>query len=706
MAAASEPIRLALVWHFHQPDYTDPLTGNPFLPWTRLHALKDYADMAAHLERHPEVRATFNVVPTLLRELRAYAEGTAHPDPFLTLSRTPAAALDADGRRLLVSRFFSFNRATLANGLPRLIELAALRGDYPIDEVPAAVVRRFDDQALRDLQVLFHLAWSGALLLEEPLVQALRAKGGGFTEAEKGELLELQDRFVAGVLPRWQALARSGQVEFSVSPWAHPILPLLCDLESAHEALPGLVLPRASFRHPEDADLHLATAAREFESIFGARAAGGWPSEGAISETALDRMHAAGWGWAASDEDVLFASLGERPGTEPRRAALLSRVWRYGAGPALLFRDHDLSDRIGFTYATWHPRPAAEDFVRRLLRIRAALPADHGPAVVSVILDGENAWEYYRDHGAPFFEALYSALAAEPDIRTCTASEAVALAAPRPLPRVVAGSWIAHNLATWIGHPEKNAAWELLAAAREAVGSVRGRPDLADPAWRAIFAAEGSDWFWWLGDDHPTAFAGEFDAAFRRHLRAAYAAAGLDVPPRLHEPIRRRTVKSYQPPVGPVTPHLDGEVSDYFEWLPAGRAAAVSGTMQSSARLVRQVFYGSDGERLYLRLDPSEGTAAALAGGILVIRALGAPDRVVRGPLPEAGRLAVGPLELAVGRVVEASLPLSALGNGTEELRFQIEVDLGGGRMQRIPGEGSLHLPAAEEDPSKYDWSV
>jgi alpha-amylase/alpha-mannosidase (GH57 family) len=692
------PLQLALVWHMHQPDYVDPQSGERFMPWTRLHALKDYADMAERLARHPGLRATFNVVPALLTELQAYHDDTAKPDPFLELSRRRVDTLRADDRTYVVGRFFALHRPTMAKGLPRLNELAALRGDYPIDGVPSQVLARFDDQAILDLEVLFHLAWSGPLLSADPRVAALRARGRNYTEEDKHALLDVQAVFLAGVLPRWQALERAGHVEFSVTPYYHPILPLLCDLESAHEALPEMRLPTARFGHPEDADWHLRQARVLFAEVFGHPPAGGWPSEGAISEGSLQRMATAGWQWAASDEEVLFGSL-----HESRSSALLYRPWRFEGGPPLLFRDHDLSDRIGFQYSGWHAEPAAQDFLSRLHQIRQSLAGEEGPHTVSVILDGENAWEYYPDHGEPFLEALYGALTRDAAIKTVTASEAVA-GPVRTLPRVVAGSWIGHSLATWIGHPDKNAAWERLAAARDAVARARGAPDGEDPAWRAIFAAEGSDWFWWLGDDHPTAFAGEFDATFRRHLRAAYLAAGLPVPQPLSEPIRRHAARAFEPPTGRIAPRLDGEVSDYFEWLSAGQARTAYGAMESASRLVSLLLFGSDGERLYLRLDPVEAPASAsLVGAILVVRLFGGEERTLRVPLRGAGRTVAGPLEVVVGRIVEAALPLSAADG--PEARFQVEIDSGAGRSQRLPTEGSLAV-AWGEDPALYDWSV
>src|SRR6185503_15545627 len=269
--------------------------------------------------------------------------------------------------------------------------------------VPQAVVDRFDDAALRDLQVLFHVAWSGPLLQADPLVRRLREKQRGYTEEDKHALLDLQQAFLRRVIPSFRALQEDGSVELSVTPYYNPILPLLADLRSAHEALPGMRLPAVDFAHPEDADVHLREGLRAFEAYFGRPAAGGWPSEGAISHAALERMGAAGYRWAASDEDVLFASLGhvlpaETGAAEIERARVLYRPYRHEQGPVLLFRDHDLSDRIGFVYSTWSPEAAASDFLGRVRRAGGLVPPEEGPATVSVILDGENAWEYYPDN--------------------------------------------------------------------------------------------------------------------------------------------------------------------------------------------------------------------------------------------------------------------------------------------------------------------
>jgi hypothetical protein len=414
-------------------------------------------------------------------------------------------------------------------------------------------------------------------------------------------------------------------------------------------------------------------------------------------------MTASGYRWAASDEDVLFASLGEafpREAAERVRAELLYRPWRYGDGPVLLFRDHDLSDRIGFAYASRKPADAAADFLGRLLHLRELLPDDGTRFVVSVILDGENAWEHYPEHALPFFDALYGALAAEPGIETVTAAQAADAGEARTLPRVLAGSWIYRNLATWIGHPEKNRAWELLAAAREAIAAARGPLAWDDPAWRAILAAEGSDWFWWYGDDHPTAYGAEFDAGFRDKLRGAYAAAGISVPPVLDEPIRRGPARGHTQPTGPVNATIDGLIGDYFEWRTAGHVSCLTGAMAAVVRFSNEMLFGTDGRSLFLRIDPAEPDA--LDGTSIALRTPEASDAVAA---VGAGGTE-GELVTALDRVLELAIPLDRLAPPQSAVRFAVEIASPTGATQRIPADGFVTLSRPEHDPSQFDWSV
>ncbi|HQQ79514.1 MAG TPA: glycoside hydrolase family 57 protein, partial [Thermoanaerobaculia bacterium] len=453
---ASSPLRVFFLWHLHQPWYV-PFDGEPApLPWVRLHALKDYAALPALFAASPRVPHAVNLVPGLLDQIEMLTKGGT--DAFLEIAKAPAGGWDAGARRFALANFFSVNDRILAR-FPRYADLKrrADAGDA------------FSEADFRDLVVLFHLAWSSPELLKDPLLVHLRKRGHAFTEQEKTALLDRQTAALSDVLPAWKAAFAGGNVEAATSPYHHPILPLLADSSVARQTLPDAPLPSPRFAHPDDARSQIALGLSTFERHFGFRPKGMWPPEGALSETALALLGEAGVSWVATDEALLFQSppVSRRSFGEGDRARTLFRPWSLPgiSSPAVFFRDRVLSDRIGFSYATWAADDAAADFVARLLSIRAAAP--DAALTVPVILDGENAWETYPENGEPFLRALASALEGRDDIRVVTPSQALAEAPPAPLEGLVAGSWVNGTLATWIGSPVKNRAWTLLGAARD-----------------------------------------------------------------------------------------------------------------------------------------------------------------------------------------------------------------------------------------------
>jgi len=697
------PLKVAILWHQHQPLYRSPRTGRYALPWVRLHALKDYYDMAALAAEFPRLRLTFNLVPSLLDQIDDYVSGTAI-DPVIELSRRRAADLDEADRLAMMSLFFSVPYRTLIAPYPRYAALYHRRGPRRGENAYRDALSRFDTGDLRDLQVWFHLAWCGPTLRARPEIRALFRKQSGFTEADKDGLLSTLQDFTGESVPIHRKLQQQGIAELSCSPYFHPILPLLCDLGSAREAVPDLPLPGLPYAHPEDAETQVREAMASHASRFGAPPAGMWPSEGSLSAETVRILGRCGVRWAASDEGVLRASAdrADEPG-------LLYRPWRLepaGAeGPALFFRDRGLSDRIGFTYATWSPERAVADFLVRLRRIAGRAPG----GVVSVILDGENAWEYYPDNGAPFLRALYGALTSAEDIETVTFSEALEAAGePGRLRRLRAGSWIGSSFTTWIGHPEKNRAWELLSAARRKVQDTLGPGPgsfSGEPVWRLLAAAQGSDWFWWLGDDHTSEQDAVFDAAFRDLVRACYEAVHAEPPRDLDRPIKRAQVPAWSRPSGRLHPELDGAVSDYFEWLGAGEcdAGAAQGAMHESAGLIRRVAFGTDGVALFVRVDPDrcdvEGLLAAVEGGRLTVSMV-APRPVSALFRLEAGRVVCADpsVRFGAGRVLEVEIPLRAAG----PVELSVSLEGAGGLVQRLPREGVITF-SPEEPP---DWSV
>jgi alpha-amylase/alpha-mannosidase (GH57 family) len=536
---------VVLCWHMHQPDYRDHATGEFTQPWVYLHALKDYADMAAHLERHPGMRAVVNLVPVLLDQLEDYADQFATGmlrDPLLRLlARDESTPFTRAERELVVEQCFRANHEKMVQPFP------AYRGLHDLflalEPQGRDAIEYLSDRYCHDLVVWYHLAWLGETVKRESqLAQDLMAKGTGFATSDRQALLALVGRIVSGTIARYARLAGGGRVELSTTPHHHPLAPLLIDFASAREAKPGLELP-ASDGYPGGIDRARAQVDAALASHvrrFGAPPAGAWPAEGAVSTPLVRLLAERGLRWTASSEAVLANSLG----THADRRDLAHRPWRLaGTALACFFRDDRLSDLIGFEYAKWHGDEAAAHFVGELEAIAARAAAGEIP-LVSVILDGENCWEYYPYNGFYFLDALYAELAKHPYLRTTTFADAAAAPAPE-LARLVAGSWVYGDFTTWIGSLEKNRAWDLLVAAKRAFDLVVSGGRLTDAeraaAERQLADCEGSDWFWWMGDYNPAHAVAAFDRLYRANLAFLYRLLGLPAPPALAEPISRGT---------------------------------------------------------------------------------------------------------------------------------------------------------------------
>ncbi|MEZ5420124.1 MAG: glycoside hydrolase family 57 protein [Vicinamibacterales bacterium] len=515
------PVRLAILWHMHQPYYLDPVTGESVLPWVRLHALKDYWGMVALVHERPAMRATFNLVPALVEQIEAYASERTW-DRQLVLGLRDPALLDSGEAAWFVREAFHAHPPTMIEPHARYAELWRLAMDGA----------SFDPAALRDLQVWQKLVWIDADLgAADPRVRSLMGRGRGFDEHDKAALRQVELDVLRRVVPAYREAAATGRVELSCSPYFHPILPLLCDSAAHHDVHPGAPLPDPPFRWPEDADAQLTRAAAAHERWFGARPGGVWPSEGAISQAAAEAIARAGFRWMASDEDVLRRSRTRAGLAADDLAPYRPHVVRTPHGDVHVgFRDHGLSDAIGFTYQRWPTAAAIDDVIGRLEAIGARCQdAGAREAVVFVILDGENAWEHYPGGGRPFLRDLYRRVTETPWLTPVTMGEA-ATGDAATLPALSAGSWIHGDLDIWIGHADDRRAWGQLGDARRRLDGRRHQVDVSRvrEAEEAIFAAEGSDWFWWYGDDHASSHDREFDALFRRHLRRAWHALGDD----------------------------------------------------------------------------------------------------------------------------------------------------------------------------------
>jgi alpha-amylase/alpha-mannosidase (GH57 family) len=719
-------VRVALLWHMHQPSYRDPMDGSLVLPWVRLHALKDYWGMVELLREFPQVHLTLNLVPSLVDQIAAYASGEAH-EPLQRLSMKPADELTADERVTALQAFFMAHERNVIGRFPRYSQLLEQRGASREETALRAAAVRFSHQDLLDLQLLSKLAWFDYDLCEkDPLLRHLIVKGAHFSEEDKLRLAEREQALIAAVLPAYRRAAESGQVELSTSPYYHPILPLLCDTETHHEACPGAPLPHR-FKHPEDAADQIHRAVARHTAVFGIPPQGLWPSEGAVSDEVATIVARAGLRWMASDEGVLERSAGRPLHRDSRGTVhpldLLYRPWvrNTSAGPlSILFRDRALSDLIGFSYSSLEPQAAAHDLLERLRRIGESWERHglSGDPVVPIILDGENAWEYFREGGRVFLRALYAGLASDTStLRATTMTEALDGAEAAVLPRVFAGSWIHADFNVWIGHADDRRAWDQLSYARDALDAAVGRvPDDAIERAREIFrAACGSDWCWWYGEDHTSETDIQFDLLYRRHLRAIYGTLGLPAPDALDEPlITTRSISvRHSRPTGTLAPVLDGCFTSPAEWIGAGvyRASAFGGgTMQRGVENIRVVRFGTGDDHLQLLVETTGPALALLAQAEIQVsfpgpttsrysvRAASGAVSLERSEKTSLGWVPAKTNARAAARtVLELSVPLSELRPGPgRELAFRLALVSQGVEIERHPDIAPIRFDIEE----------
>jgi len=586
--------------------------------------------MVKLLEATPEVHVTFNLVPSLLDQIEACVRGEA-VDGHQELSTKPAAELD-EGERVAALRILCLAHPNLIGAIPRFAQIVERRGPRSDEASLREAAGRLSVEEFRDLQVVAKLAWfDRGWQGSDPVIKGLLDKGRAFDEQDKLRLAERERALLEQVIPAYRQAAERGQVEISTSPYYHPILPLLCDTRAHHEAHPGAPLPRR-YCHPEDAADQVRRALDRHQSLFGRRPAGVWPSEGSVSEATVLELARAGVRWTASDESVLERSV-ERPLHRDSRGTaypleLVYRPWvrRTSAGDvALLFRDRALSDLIGFSYAGVDPAHAAGDLLDRLRRIgeRWRHAGIEGEPLVGVMLDGENAWENFREGGRTFLGEVYRGIQSDPGLTAVTVSEGLAASSPREIPRVFAGSWINADFSVWIGHADDRRAWDLLKDARDALQAAEkdGRDGL-ESAKESFRSACASDWCWWYGDDRSSENDLEFDRLFRRHLQAVYAALGLPAPAALENTLitTRQVGVRQSRPTGAVQPVLDGEVTAPEEWVAAGvHRPPLTGAMHHGSQRVRALRFGVGAERLNVLVEAALPMAELLASADLAL---------------------------------------------------------------------------------------
>ncbi|HEX5433371.1 MAG TPA: glycoside hydrolase family 57 protein [Candidatus Angelobacter sp.] len=723
-------IRLLFLWHMHQPYYKDLVTGEYRLPWVRLHALKDYYGMVKLLDEFPDVHQTFNLVPSLVAQIQDYVAGNAN-DPFLEIAARPAYELNFAEKLFAIQYLFQANLDKMIGRYPRYRELWQRFRSRPEDA--ARLVLQLSNSDVTDLQVLSQIAWMDEFFLQDPDIRELIKKGRAFTLEDQGLVMKKEREFLATVLPAYAAAAKRGTIEISTSPYYHPILPLVCDTDMGAASHHGVPLPVQRFRHPEDAREQIVRGLDLHEKAFGIRPQGMWPSEGSVSDEVLKLAHDAGLKWVATDEGVLGCSQGflfERNSHGkllPEAAEKLYRIYRWERDDAavnMLFRDHSLSDLIGFVYSGMPARDAAEDFIHRIKDSAEPVLKQGKDAVVSVILDGENAWETYPESGREFLRRLYDGIESDSAFEALTISEALERErSPEPLESVAAGSWINANFDVWIGAEEDNVAWDYLFDARDFYTrhADKASEQQRTLAYEELLIAEGSDWNWWYGPEHHSENDPDFDDLYRKHLSNVYHALGAAPPDALAQPITARHAKpQFTPQTAYIHPRVDGRNLGYFDWLGAATHVADrhSASMHGKVFLLDTGYAGIDEENLYCRMDfmeaPGEwaGAESTLLLTVETVAPDGQPDLVYRLQTVIAeGKLAefrfgetgeqktdqIG-LEVALESIFECKIPLALL-NASEGTTLRVRFSAWRDQLplDALPQEGAIDLRVVPE---------
>ncbi len=724
---AADHAKILFLWHLHQPNYKSPETDWYVLPWVRLHASCGYLDLISTLFQHEAIQTSLNVTPILLQQLKDYEEQPHGSHMELTLK--DASHLSDEEQDFLLKHFFSAYADTQIKSLPRLWELFLKRGTTkPIynAEMPRRLFRARD---FRDLQVLFNLAWCGFTAQEDTTIASLMEKGRDFSEEDKPKLIERQIEFAQRVHAMLVEGAKERRFELLTSPYFHPILPLLIDSDSARPGLPQHDLPQPPFCHPEDAELQVELALAYIKEALGTTPAGMWPSEGSVSEAALEVLARAGVKFVATDAGILRRSL-----DIPHLGTKHLSPWRYEtpAGPVtILFRDTKLSDAISFLYKDMTAQDAVDDFMRRVRALMQETPGSE-PALITIVLDGENPWPYYPEFAREFMHRLFDTIEQAPDITAEAMGDAIAEYPQghiETLPRVFPGSWIASNFRIWIGDQEKNAAWELLESTRSFYNEfLEKHPDYAAGtrmgAYNNLLAAEGSDWFWWYGE---TAHATDelfFDMLFRSHLASVYRLLNQEVPDMLDIPIiRKQQFPDQIAPTDVMSPHVDGKVTGFYEWEAAGSLMAendYTAMAKAAPTILQGVYFGYTSEVFHLRADFVRPARDVSPDYVLVVRFTdpvqatislslrqgeGLPFFVYT-PVDGGGRLEMSELStFAVDDIAEVSIPFGVLGLPRGEWAyFRLELYRDGKLIEAIPSFSSIGFQVPTEDYEMEMW--
>jgi len=717
---SASTLKVAFLWHMHQPFYLDPETKRFKMPWVRLHCVKDYLDMLLLTENYERIKPVFNFTPSLIQQIELYLKGT--PELHVDLTLKSPKDLTVFEKNIILKDFFMANWDTMIKPFPRYYELLMKRGNPQSQEEFTNTQRFFNNQDLLDLQLLFNLAWIDPIFRKsDPFLQELVKKGRYFSQQDKELLIKKHFEIMGKVVTAYKDAFVSGKIEISVSPFYHPILPLLIDNYVATKSEPSTVLPSYRFQYPQDAFSQIISATTFAQERFQNNVVGMWPSEGSVSEAALELIAKAKLKWVATDEKVLSNSLN----LHNMPAQLLYRPYSFNTREGVVnifFRDHRLSDNIGFVYSRMSANDAAEHFIKSLHNIKSHLDAvcSRDDYVVPIILDGENAWEFYPEDGYYFLTQLYQRLEKDTSIEMITFSDYLARYQNHErLNNLHPGSWINGNFKIWIGHSEDNAAWDILTEARREIDVKKDAltEEERESVMQSLYIAEGSDWCWWYGDEHSTEFDIEFDELFRDYVKDIYRKLKIAYPVKLDTPIikKEKEIKPDKEMLNFVTPKIDGKVTSYFEWLGSSLydLKKFGFAMHRTHVYFETMNVGFDHENIYFRFDPEAGFTEHKEFFPLefIINCNG--DYLIEGTLESQNSLEfflkakdhIISCESAFSKIFEIKVPLSVLNLKEEDvLSFFVFIKLNDGESIRFPLRGTVNISVPSKNFEEYLW--
>ncbi len=612
MMSQTKKLSIAFYWHMHQPVYQLSANGDYLMPWVRLHAVKDYLDMALWAKKFDKLKLNFNFVPILLDSIIEYAEKDAH-DIHSRLTITPKNKLNEEDKIFILNNFFDANYQTMIltnEEYHRLYQIVQAHGTTNTDI--------FTNQEYADIMALFNLAWiDPSFKTSNKDLKRLVKKGKNYTLEDRIQIIDIQRDIIRKIIPTLKRLANKNKIEITTSPYYHPILPILLDYKNIKKnaSADDEIL---SLRTELDAKVQTKMALDRVEQIFGKRPRGVWPSEQCVNGKTLDMLSQLGVEWSISDEGILASSINfefehDFKGylKEPYHLLKTYEYKTKNSDIKMIFRDSTIHNLISFEYPHHNPIATANDLYDRIKvmqsKILSSPDKDH---LLTIALDGENCWENYFEDGSSFLKTLYTLITEDDTLETVLISDYLDNTKENKLlPKIASGSGFNRNFKLWIDEPVKDLAWTYLKRVREDFSEFVKREPLnpnIELARKELFICEGSDWYWWYGEPNDSGRDNIFDFIFRTHLKNIYRYLGLDAPQYLDDPITDISPsKPSKYPKSLITPKIDGKkiTDEDDEWNNAGCIEIPDGPVLRESKLFEKIRFGNDENNFYLKFN-------------------------------------------------------------------------------------------------------